>query len=134
MIFNTINPVIKKDAMWIPLQSGVQTMAPPPSNWTQFSFTLNRKPSAVALRCHYGGADNYAVIDPGPDGFSFGVGANGGDRFRNVSVTSAKTVNDLPSATPNEDGNYTVELSYPATVSIEVNGGNLAYCPIYDSE
>ena len=113
MIFNMMGSLVTKDAEWIPLTNGVQTRAVPPANWVSYSFTLDRQPSIVVLKTHYGGADTYAVID----WFGrFGFGIVNENCFRNASIY------------------YTVGTSYPATVTLEIQGGPVFYCPIYDSE
>lgn len=52
MIFNTINPIIKKDAEWISIyltsSTRIQTRAPSPGTYSM-SVTFDKLPSAIAV-------------------------------------------------------------------------------------
>lgn len=132
MIFNTINPIIKKDAMWIPLTNGVSTYAPDPSNWTTVSFTLDRIPNSVVVRGYYGGHETFDVLRPhyvvGGNGAIWKYSIDNGVNFRNLVITSG----------PNAEGpsDAFTALQPPLTLTLEFNGSvyDHAYCPIYDPE
>lgn len=108
MIFNTINPIIKKDAEWIPLQSGVSTYAPDPSNWTNYGIDFEKPPEFIALRVEYGGAYSIGILERNRYGYDLIY--NQADVIEDaVLVTPVNTVNNLPSGSKVQLGRYLKE-------------------------
>lgn len=105
MIFNMMGSLVKKDAEWIPLTEGVQTMAAEPEVWTNYSLDFEKAPEYILIKVHYGGSDHIGVLEHNRYGYNLIY--NQSDVIEDaVLVTPSNRVENLPSGSKIQFGRY----------------------------